>query len=100
MTPRLFVRDEAAADAEQAAEWYEERRRGLGGEFTRAVRAALAGIARQPLRFPVATGEVRRARVRRFPYVIFFVPELERTIVLAILHGRRDPQVWRSRADA
>ena len=100
MTPRLFVRADAAADIEAAAAWYEERRRGLGGEFVRAVRAALAGIAREPLRFPAARGEVRRARVRRFPYVIFFVPEAERTVVLAILHGRRDPQVWQVRADA
>ena len=97
MTPRLFVRDEAAADIEAAAEWYEERRSGLGGEFLRAVRAALAGVARQPLRFPAARGEVRRARVRRFPYVIFFVPALERVVVLAVLHGRRDPRVWQER---
>ena len=65
MTPRSFVRDDAAADIEATAEWYEERRRGLGGEFMRAARAALAGVARQPLRFPVARGEIRRARVRR-----------------------------------
>lgn len=26
MTPRLFVRDAAAADLEEAAEWYEARR--------------------------------------------------------------------------
>jgi toxin ParE1/3/4 len=99
MTPRLFVRDDAAADLEATAEWYEDRRRGLGGEFIRAARAALAGIARQPLRFPVAQGEVRRARVRRFPYVIFFIAEGERTVVLAVLHGRRDPAVWQTRAE-
>lgn len=97
MTPRLFVRDEAAADIEAAAEWYNDRRAGLGGEFVRAVRAALAGVARHPQQFPVAAGEVRRARVRRFPYVVFFVPEAEQVVVLAVLHGRRDPQVWRSR---
>jgi len=98
MTPRLFVRDEAAVDIEEAAEWYEERRSGLGGEFLRAVRAALAGIARQPPHFPAARGEVRRARVRRFPYIIFFVPDAERVVVLAVLHGRRDPRVWQERA--
>ena len=54
MTPRLFVRDDAAADIEATSEWYEERRRGLGGEFTRAARAALAGIARQQATAPRA----------------------------------------------
>lgn len=99
MTPRLFVRDEAAADVEEAATWYEARRTGLGSEFTRAVRVGLAGIERQPLRFPLARGEVRRARVRRFPYIIFFVLEREQIVVLAVLHGRRDPQVWQVRAE-
>ena len=98
MTPRLFVRDEAAVDIEDATMWYEEQRRGLGGEFARAVRAALAGVARHPQHFGVARGEVRRALVRRFPYVIYFVPEPTQTVVLAVLHGRRDPQVWQSRA--
>lgn len=98
MTPRLFVRDDAAVDIEDAAEWYEGRRAGLGGEFLRAVRAALAGIAREPLRFPTARGEVRRARVRRFPYIVFFVPEQERVVVHAVLHAHRDPRVWQERA--
>jgi hypothetical protein len=39
MTPRLFVRDDAAADIAEAAAWYEARRNGLGSEFTRAIRA-------------------------------------------------------------
>jgi hypothetical protein len=54
MTPRLFVRGDAAADLEAASDWYEERRVGLGGEFLRAARATLAGIARAPEQFPVA----------------------------------------------
>ena len=98
MTPRLFVRDEAAADLEEAAEWYETRRAGLGGEFLRTVRALLAGIARTPHEYPVAHGEARRARVRRFPYVVFYVVEPDHVEVLAVLHGRRDPRVWQSRA--
>lgn len=97
MTSRLFVRNEAAADIEAAAAWYERRRTGLGDEFLRSVREALAGIAREPLRFSIARAPVRRARVRRFPYVVYFVPEDEQTVILAVLHGRRDPHVWKSR---
>ena len=39
-------------DIEAAAEWYNDRRAGLGGEFVRAVRAALAGVARPPAAVP------------------------------------------------
>lgn len=99
MTPRLFVRDAAAADLEDAAEWYEARRTGLGEEFLRATRALLAGIARNPRQFPVAREDetVRHARVRRFPYVVYYIPEHEYVVVIAVLHGRRDPRVWQAR---
>lgn len=48
MTPRLSLREEAQADIEAAAQWYEEQRPGLGFEYTRVVRAALATIEREP----------------------------------------------------
>jgi|SRR5215207_5648844 len=97
MTPRLFVQDAAAADIESAAAWYEDRRAGLGGEFLRAVRAALAAIERNPLQFGSARHDVRRAIVRRFPYALFFVADPEVISILACLHVRRDPQAWQSR---
>lgn len=97
MTPRLFVRDDAAADIEAAAEWYEERRAGLGGEFLRAVRAALAAVERGPEQFGVAREPIRRALLRRFPYAVFYVVEPAQIVVIACLHARRDPHVWQSR---
>ena len=100
MTPRSFVlslRDEAILDLEAAADWYEERRTGLGGEFLRAVRATLAAVERAPERFGVARAEIRRALTRRFPYGVYYLVAGDRVIVLACLHVRRDPQVWQRR---
>lgn len=95
------LRAEAAADIREAAGWYEGERPGLGREFTRAVRALLAGVEREPERFPRVVGgareDVRRALLRRFPYAVYFVAEPEGAVVLACLHVRRDPQVWQSR---
>jgi len=97
MTPRLFVRDEAAADIASGARWYDEQRTGLGSEYTRAIRAQLAAIERDPRLFPAVRGDVRRAIVRRFPYAIYFTLAGDEVIVFACLHQRRDPQVWQSR---
>lgn len=97
----LTLRAEAGADIREAADWYEGERVGLGREFTRAVRALLAAVARHPERFPRAhggaPGEVRRALLRRFPYATYFLVEPEGVVVLACLHFRRDPHVWQSR---
>lgn len=95
--PALSLRDEAEEDIRDAAQWYEGERVGLGREFTRAVRALLATVAREPERYPRARAEVRRALLRRFPYAVYFVVEPEVVVVLACVHVRRDPQVWQSR---
>lgn len=52
MTPRLSLRATAKADLREAFEWYEARSTGLGFEFLRAARAALALIERNPAQFP------------------------------------------------
>lgn len=98
MTPRLLLQAAAEAEIESAAEWYESQRRGLGLEFTRAVRALLTTIEREPHRYPLARPDgVRRALLRRFPYAIYFVPQPAAIVVLGCLHVRRDPETWSTR---
>lgn len=52
MTPRLVVRSAAQAEIVDAVLWYEERARGLGADFPRAVDVSLAEIQHMPERFP------------------------------------------------
>lgn len=73
MTPRLLLRPEAEADIEEAFRWYEQRSIGLGHEYLRVVRVALAGVERTPDAYPVILDDIRRAGVRRFPYYIYYV---------------------------
>lgn len=95
--PRLLFQAPAKADAREAFNWYEARSTGLGFDFLRAVRAALAAIDRNPAQFPVVLDDIHRVRVRRFPYSVFYVPLPEATRILAIMHDRRDPQRWKAR---
>ena len=97
MTPRLFIRDEAAADILLATAWYDEQRDGLGSEYTRAINGQLAAIERQPRLFRIVHQDVRHAIVRRFPYAVYFTIQGEQIIVIACLHLRRDPTIWHSR---
>lgn len=97
MTPRLLLREEAAADARDAFQWYETRAAGLGSEFLRALRAELAAIERAPLQFDVVVGDIRRVRLRRFPYSVYYVVLPEVISAFAIMHDRRHPRLWRSR---
>ena len=89
---------EVAHDLNEARDWYERRKRGLGIEFQAAVEENLNRIRAQPLRFARIHGEVRCARLKRFPYGVFFYIFREDTIfVLAVMHHARDPERWQRR---
>jgi hypothetical protein len=45
----------------------------------------------------MVTAKVRRALVRRFPYSVFFTFRDDTTTVIACLHHRRNPRLWRRR---
>jgi len=94
----LTIRPEAERDLEEAAAWYEQQRGGLGCEFLDRVQEALRAIAEQPRLYPVVHRHARRALARRFPFGIYYVMEHERIVVVAVMHGSRDPRRWQTRA--
>jgi len=59
MSRPVVIRRAARAEFDDAANWYEQRRAGLGAAFTAAVRGLLGGIAGQPDFYPRGLG--RRA---------------------------------------
>jgi plasmid stabilization system protein ParE len=97
MSPRFRFRPEAAAELLEAVDWYQARGAGLGAEFLRSLDAALAAIQRNPLAYPVVSGGARRAMMRRFPYSVIYEPSGDEILIVACIHGRRDPQRWQKR---
>ena len=77
--------------------WYEGEREGLGEEFRAAIEGYFQRIADNPERFPQVRGEVRRAVVRRFPFVIHFLIQKEIIVVLSVFHTSREPEQLKSR---
>jgi toxin ParE1/3/4 len=104
VTSSFVIRPEAEADIGDAYGWYERQSPGLGEEFLASVAETLSAIRQTPQRFPAVLHEsdlaVRRARVRRFPYGVYFIWDERGTpqvSIIACMHGRRDPSRWRSR---
>jgi plasmid stabilization system protein ParE len=97
MTFKLIIAPEAEADLAEAFQWYESQRSGLGDEFLRAAEARLAEVQRRPESFARAYADLYRAMVRRFPYSIFFVVDGLNVNVLAVLHAKRNPRIWKRR---
>jgi plasmid stabilization system protein ParE len=97
VTRQVIVRPEAAADIEDAYNWYERARIGLGEEFLAAVREGLDWAVEHPERFPLVQRSVRRALLRRFPYSLLYRVEPEAILLVAVFHAKRDPRAWRAR---
>lgn len=92
---RLIIKPSAVLDATEAANWYNDKREGLGSEFLLALDAKINAIRRNPKLFQVVYKNIQRALTERFPYGIFFIVVDEIIYVLAIQHSSRNPKIWK-----
>jgi len=94
----LILTEKAQEDLDDAFQWYEDQKPGLGKEFIRCIDAKIAKLNRHPLHHQVVQSDrVRRALINRFPLSIYFVNEEELITIFAILHQRRSLEFWKSR---
>ena len=93
----VIVREAAISDIEDAFNWYETQRPGLGNEFRSALRTTFDHISANAELFQVVHRNTRRALLRRFPYGVFYRAFPEVIVVVAVMHGRRSPARWQSR---
>jgi len=98
MSSTVRFRPEAMAELFEAVDWYESRALGLGTEFLRSLDASLAAIQRRPLAYPIVFGRLRRAVLRRFPYSVIYDLSGDEILIVACIHGRRDPKRWQDRS--
>jgi toxin ParE1/3/4 len=89
---------EAQEDLRSAADFYESQRDGLGTEFVTAVGLAVARVLEAPARWPEVESGVRKYRLHRFPYGIFYrAAAADRIEVVAVFDLRRRPGRWRDK---
>ena len=97
MTLEVRLRPEAEQDLADAAAWYEEQRQGLGHEFLDEVLTILSSIAETPLMYPDVHRNTRRAIINRFPFSVYFREENATIVIVAVMHGSRNPRRWKNR---
>ena len=93
----VIIRSIAALDINDAYLWYERQPTGLGHEFRDALRATLTGISEHLGLYQVVHRNTRRAFMRRFPYGIYYREYVKAIVVVACMHGSRDPRHWQTR---
>ena len=90
LEPAQTVLDEAIA-------WYAEQAPGLGEAFLIEALKTLRLIEQFPQAWHPLTPEIRRCRLRRFPYSMVYTQDGPGILVLAIAHQHRKPNYWKNR---
>jgi len=97
MYPLVFRR-QARRELDEAGDWYEKERAGLGFEFFAAIEQLLNLIASKPEQFPMLFRDTRKAVAQRFPYCVYFRVKNQQVVVIAVFHSSRNPSIWQNRA--
>jgi toxin ParE1/3/4 len=66
-------------------------------DFIARVREVLQRAAGNPKQFGVVYQDVRKAVVRRFPYIVLYREDPGEVVVIAVFHTSRNPSIWQSR---
>jgi hypothetical protein len=102
---KLSIHPLALRESQEAADWYEQRRAGLGEAFSKCVMEAMRMIEALPLASPRWSEDptIHLKIVKRFPYTIAFRIEtkstgrVESVRVLAVAHDKRRRGYWTGR---
>jgi toxin ParE1/3/4 len=94
----LIIRPEAEQDLAEGRDWYEGQRAGLGGDFLRHAEDVFERLRDTPTLYAEVYRGVRRCKLKRFPYVVYYRLRGDQVEVLGVIHASRHPRVWQSRA--
>ena len=93
----LRIHPKITHDLDEALQFYGSRQPGLDKAFLEAFDQAVESLTFQPLRWRTFRGKARRARLKKFPYVIVFTFVDDVIDIFALIHARRHPDAWTSR---
>lgn len=95
MSIRLL--EPAQAELDEAIAWYAEQAPGLGDAFLIEALKAFHLIEIFPSAWHPLTPQIRRCRLKRFPYSVVYTQDEADVLVLAIAHQHRRPSYWKTR---
>jgi toxin ParE1/3/4 len=90
---------EALAEYEDAARYYAGCQPGLELRFMACVEEAIRQIVESPERWRFFEEDVRRCLTKVFPYAVLYTIEADGILILAVMHGHREPGYWRRRVE-
>jgi len=87
----------AQHELDEAIAYYNSQRTGLGDEFLLEILRLLDKIGEFPEAWHPISQNVRRCRLRQFPYGILYQVRESHILIIAVAHLHRKPYYWQDR---
>lgn len=99
MTLGLEYSAEARAEVRDAIRWLAERNPDAAERFRLKLGETIGRMTRTPGQFPKVDDRHRVAIVPKSRYQVIFRVEGEVAVIVAVMHGSREPGYWRGRGE-
>ncbi|HEX72010.1 MAG TPA: type II toxin-antitoxin system RelE/ParE family toxin [Candidatus Hydrogenedentes bacterium] len=84
-------------EMDDAIAFYEKQQSGLGTIFFHDLLDSITLIQKYPYSWRKVGVHTRRFLMKRFPYLVLYVPDDERIVITAIAHQHRHPEYYMQR---
>lgn len=89
MAFKVIVKPITFLDVDEAIIYYEKRSSGLGKRFYFAFLSCIEKIEAYPIHYRFAKDPVRRCRIEKFPFKVFYLISGETIFILGVAHDKR-----------
>jgi toxin ParE1/3/4 len=89
MSYNLVIQTEAVLDLQEAFEWYEKKRKGLGYLLIEEIEISYQKLSENPHHYTHINQVYRRIKLNKFPYLIIYEIEGQNIIINSVRHAKR-----------
>ncbi|MCW3110214.1 MAG: hypothetical protein JWQ09_4720 [Segetibacter sp.] len=88
---QLIVKHRALIMVQEAYNWYEKQKEGLGEQFLSELDIYYEKLERTPEFYGKIENNYRQVRLKRFPYLVVYEIIEKKVVVFAVFHTSRNP---------
>ncbi|SRR5258705_8336558 len=94
MKYRLILRERAIIEINDAYDWYEDKKEGLGELFLEEFKEYAITIFKNPASFRTTYKKFREVPIKNFPFIIvYFIDDRKnKIIIISVFHTSRNPK--------
>ncbi|MBC7720793.1 MAG: type II toxin-antitoxin system RelE/ParE family toxin [Pedobacter sp.] len=89
MAFKILIKPIVFIDADEAVSYYEKQLLGLGQKFYANFLLSLNDIQQQPFFYTFVKPPVRRCRIDKFPYKVFYIVADDTISIIGLAHAKR-----------